>query len=392
MAGKTDIRSIQKTGHIILSIVFVFMLILPAIQWIFPVFPNMESTEKRQLAPKPKIRITYLDGIPKHTERYFNDHFSLRNQLIRLKAMLSTNVFKISPNPDKVIFGEGNWLFMVREELATYRGTNLFGPAQLDTIKRELIRRKDYFDRQGIQLYFAILPTKYSIYPEKLPFYVNRVNEINRTDQVIELLASVGISTIDLRKPLKAEKDQGTLYYATDNHWNELGGYFGSRIIINRVRQDFPQIMHPPDLSEYIISYDTLPGRNLARLINLSNQYHEREINLNPKFDPGVTTFQKYGFSPPDDFEYAYLYELDYTTNRDSLPDALVFRDSFGNAMVPFLSESFDSSVFIFDKWRYKMNPNIVEKVQPDIVIYAVLESLWSDFLKGIREEQKAKD
>jgi hypothetical protein len=49
-----------------------------------------------------------------------------------------------------------------------------------------------------------------------------------------------------------------------------------------------------------------------------------------------------------------------------SRPRAVVFRDSFGSAMIPFLSEHFSRAVYV---WQNDMAPALVEEERPDFVI-----------------------
>ena len=60
---------------------------------------------------------------------------------------------------------------------------------------------------------------------------------------------------------------------------------------------------------------------------------------------------------------------------RPSLPEAVIFRDSFIDFMMPFLQEHFKKSVFIFDNWQYKYIDKIIDTEKPDIVITFVFES-----------------
>ena len=56
-----------------------------------------------------------------------------------------------------------------------------------------------------------------------------------------------------------------------------------------------------------------------------------------------------------------------------------MFRDSFSTALVPLLSESFDRSVYV---WDDKIDPEIVEREKPDIVVWEVAERLLDAFTR----------
>ena len=49
--------------------------------------------------------------------------------------------------------------------------------------------------------------------------------------------------------------------------------------------------------------------------------------------------------------------------------------DSFGSYFIPFLSENFSHSTYLFDSWRYGLNDSIINIEKQDIVIYEIFES-----------------
>lgn len=390
MEKEKHIHKVKNISNILLGVLFMLMLILPFAQKHFELFPDIASNEKRQLASMPEFDITSLDGFPGRYEKFYNDHFSFRSRMIMMKSIFSLVLFNVSPDPDKVIIGKNNWLFMVSDELETYRGTDLLNNEQLDTIRLALNNRKQYFRKQNIKVYFVIVPTKYTVYPENLPFYVDKFRGENRTDQVKELLLNLDIPTIDLREALIYKKSDKPLFRKADNHWNDLGAFYGTQIILDSIKKDFPQI-DLPSLNDYKLEERKTSIGNLSAMINMQDYFPEMMVTLESNQLTDAVEIPKYGFPVPTKFGLSKHYEMCYSTKNDSLPDILVFRDSFGNAMIPFLKESFDTSIFIFDKWRYQLNPQIIEDVDPDIVVYAILESLLEKgLLRGIREEQES--
>jgi len=49
-----------------------------------------------------------------------------------------------------------------------------------------------------------------------------------------------------------------------------------------------------------------------------------------------------------------------------TLPRAVIFRDSFASALIPFLSEHFSRTVYL---WQNNFDPDIVTQEHPDVVI-----------------------
>ncbi len=355
----------------------------PTLQKYYPIIPELENTENRKMAVNPVLHLDFLDPFPQEFEKYYNDNFSLRNQLVRLRSSFIINTLHQSPMPDKVIFGKGDWLFLVKNELSEYRGTNLFSKDTIDIITKELLKRKDYLKTKNSKLYIVVAPTKYSVYPEYVPDYVDVINKTSRTDQIITALQKSGINTLDLRPELINAKKHGIIYYKTDNHWNNMGAFYAYKAIIKRLKEDFNTV---PLLSidDFEIEKKDIKGKNNAKLLGIADNIADISYDFIQKEPSKARVVAKVGYPIPKFFAYKWAYEMDYETGTDSLPDILFIRDSFGDAIIPFMNQSFDRSVFIFDKWSYKSNKHIVDNENPDIVVYMILESFWANFLDGI--------
>lgn len=370
--------------NIILIIGFMGMLLFPTIQKGFNILPEIPSSENRKLADKPEFKIKRLDPFPLAYEKFYSDNFSLRNQLVKLKSYISIAYFKQSPMPDKVLIGKNNWLYTVKDELEHYKATNLLSKVQLDSISCEMIRRKNYLDQKGIHLYLAIAPTKYTIYPDHLPSSVCKIGNLTRTDQVIDVLTNAGINVIDLRKPLIEARVSNLVYFKTDNHWNSYGGFVASAYIIDKIKKDFPNIPSL-NLNDYHISQISADGGNAAHMLSMAGYFED----LNFKFEPinfdRAKEAKKTDYPLPSYFPYPSDYDIVYESGNDTLPSIVVIRDSFGLAVIPFLSQSFNRSLYIFDGWIYTLNEPILQNENPEIMIYLIFESLWENFLLGTR-------
>jgi alginate O-acetyltransferase complex protein AlgJ len=367
---------------------FLAMLLFPAIQESFKLIPEIPSTENRKPTEKPIIKWDYLDPFPLAYENYYTDHFSFRNHLIRIKSLFIIKVFNQSPMPDRVLVGKENWLYHVKDELEHYKATYLLSQAQLDSITDEMIRRKEYLNQKGIHLYFAIAPTKYTIYPEHLPSSIHKMNNLTRTDQVINVLKDAGINVIDLRKPLLEAKGKNLLYFKTDNHWNPYGGFVASAYIIDLIKKDFPNL---PSLSlnDYNITQISVKGGNTAHMLSMENQFEDISYKFEQINPIRAKEAKKTGYPLPPYFPDPSEYEIVYESGNDSLPSIIVIRDSFGQAVIPFLSQSFNRSLYIFDGWIYTLNEPIILNENPDIMIYLVFESLWDGILIGVKRSLK---
>ena len=149
------------------------------------------------------------------------------------------------------------------------------------------------------------------------------------------------------------------------------------------IRQDFPSL-ESKGFQDYQISQVDRDDGNLAVMLNMTGRFEDAIINLDPLTGPKAKLEEKKGYPIPPGFPYAWEYELGYSTGNEALPSALIIRDSFGTPIIPFLSEKFERSMFIFDNWHYTANEHIIEQEKPDIVIYVVMESLWQGLYDGL--------
>ena len=70
-----------------------------------------------------------------------------------------------------------------------------------------------------------------------------------------------------------------------------------------------------------------------------------------------------------------------------------MFRDSFGNALIPYLSENFSRILYV---WNRDVDPRVVAIEQPDVVIQEVVGRFLGRAPKGIAriqlEEARGRD
>jgi len=367
-----------------LPVAFVILLLIPELNSVFGFISDTENLENRKLNDRPEFILAKLDPFPEAYEKYYNDHFFMRNFMNKLWSEFSIKYLKKSPSP-KSIIGKNGWLYMTERELETYLAKNLFSKSELDSFVTEISNRVKYLESIGTKYYFVVAPTKYSIYPEYLPNMYQIEQRKTRTDQIINALSDVqGVNIIDLRETLLKHKLDYEMFKHTDNHWNSYGAYFAYREIIDRIRDDFPDVIPAYPLDSFKIEELNVKGGNIATIINgeyIFRETHQPEIKfINQKIyegNPGNYPVTK-------GFPYPYEYEKVDSTALQNAPKVLIIRDSFGNALMPFLSANFSESVYIFDAWQYKLNKDIVDNEKPDIFIQLSLECHYHNLLKNI--------
>jgi hypothetical protein len=358
------------------------MLLIPVSNRFLHFAKDIGSNENRALAKMPEFKLTYLDPFPTKYEAYYQDHFFIRNRISKMWSEINRKVFKRSPT-DKALIGNDGWLYIKKDELKTYLGQNLFDSTELAKFKNEVIRRRDYLDSLGCKYYFVIAPTKYSVYPEHLPKIYRLRKYYTRTDQIVDIVSTVeGVELIDLRKVLNESKTHGLLYRPSDNHWNALGGYYAYTEIMNRIRNDFPEITPVYPLDSFNIDVQEVEGGNVSQMMNAKDDFFEFIPKITFKKQK-VWVSEKAGYVSPKNFGFETDYEMVFTNKNQNDPKILVIRDSFGYGVLPYLSAHFSKSVYIFDEWKYMLNKPIVENEKPDIFMHLTLECFYHQMLEN---------
>lgn len=358
------------------------LFILPGWNLFFHGFPDMSANENRKLAAFPDIRKNVPDSFAPAFDSWVNDHFSFRNLLLNNKMYFDIHVLQQSPIPSYVIIGKDNWLYNTGHEIEVYRGVNRFTETELQSMLEEMRYRQKFIESHRAKMYYAITPVKYSVYPEYLPLNLKQVNSESRTDQFANYMKGKGMHVLDFRKALiLAKSDTFPVFYKGDNHWNYNGAFMAYQLLIDSLQKDFPAVGKMLKFSDYSISRKPRLSGNLSKMLFLANGCGELEYTYTRKSHNHTKVDTNEIYKPPASFNYPASYEERYSNGDPRSLKILIIRDSFGYYITQFLKEHFRETVSIFDAWEYKLNPEIIEKEKPDIVLFLVLESFTDSML-----------
>jgi len=253
-------------------------------------------------------------------------------------------------------------------------GSHAFSPEELHRWKELLERRHTWCNKRGIDYFFVLAPTKFSVYPEFLPWEYANYPRRTRTDELIDFLKQTRspVQVIDLRSSLRTAKSTLPLYLRTDTHWNQLGAYYGYKSMIELLRERQPSISPPSSLANFNLKARRFGTGDLARMQGLLGVLTETTIELDHKEQSTVKLYRESNFSENvvgQEETRAFGYHQD----RSDLPSMLMFRDSFAAFMIELpLPEHFSRSTYF---WQPEFSESIVLREKPDIVIQEMLES-----------------
>jgi hypothetical protein len=345
----------------------------------------VSTTEQRSLEALPELELSResLSALPGALERYYDDHLGLRDPLIRAWAWLHMRGLGVSSS-DKLIVGRDGWLFFGHENaVAQYRGVARFDDEALDRWARVLEQRTRWLAARDIDYLLVLVPNKHRQYGQYMPASLPRASDVSQLDQLVERLSRDGrVPFLDLRDALDAAARKARVYHKTDTHWNDLGAYAAYRAILERLHAIDPRLAPLPPVA--VRPYTrTRPGMGLARIVGLSRALPEESFEL-AVVEPRAEVHPKRRAVLEDRMRRQLPFGLG--TGDDRLPKAVVFRDSFSDALVPLLSESFSRVVWV---WERDVDPRVVEAERPDVVIQEIAERFLDRPPRGIAAFEK---
>jgi alginate O-acetyltransferase complex protein AlgJ len=351
-------RTLTQWTNVVLIALFMLMLWLPTLDTVFHLDHSSSFNEKRQMARFPQLKSgmvgvkEYIAGL----ESYFNDHFGYRKRLIHWHNNWKYMLFRDKIGTD-VIVGRDDWLFYTDGEMVDhYRGVRQFAPQELTDWQTLLEHRRDWLAQRGIKYIFFVAPDKQSIYSEQLPAWLTKVRPDTKLDQFLAFMrAHSTVDVLDLRPALRDARRIAPTYYKTDTHWNLFGGFVACQEIVKNLSLQQPGL-EPLSLDSFEQENKLTRGGDLANLLGLDvNEISE---------DNAILLAPKANLPPLEK-------GANFTKNSKARGSVIVFHDSFGAAMEPFLGYSFGSVIYI---GQHELDARSVEREKPAIVISEIVE------------------
>lgn len=171
---------------------------------------TFSELENRTLATKPKFTTDkfFKGTYGKEVETYIADQFPGRDTFIAIKSRTER-------------------LLQKKENNGVYIGKDDYFLQKFETPDMSLMNKNiGYINQFGdsFNVYFMLAPTATKIYEDKLPSYATPYDEKLFIETVNKGLKD-SIHNIDVFTALDEHKEEN-LYYKTDHHWTTLGAYY----------------------------------------------------------------------------------------------------------------------------------------------------------------------
>lgn len=350
----------------LLLAVFLVVLALPPIGTIFGLQRATAAEENRTLAPRPHVDMTWASwrAFPEAFTRYFEDNFAFRPLFVRWQAAVRLNALGVSPSPSVVKGTNGWWFYADDGAMLDYAEAQPFTTPELEVWRRTLQHANDWLRARGIVYLFVLAPDKHQVYPEYMPEAIRRA-AYSRMDQLVAYLAAHStVRVLDLRPALWHAKSTERIYHQTDTHWNDRGAYVAYAEILSSLSASFSGL-HPRPKAMFEARHVRAGGFDLARMMGLTGVLEEDNLTLESRRPRAARIVE-----PRTPNRYGIEARLVTTLPDAAQPRAVIFRDSFASALIPFLSEHFSRALYL---WQYNVDPSVIEHERPDIVIHQVV-------------------
>lgn len=317
----------KNIGFVIFLGVFLLMCLWPLAGMV--IAGPSGSTEKESLAKPPSF--TNADGsfntrVLNDAGDYFTDHFASRQELITVNAKLEAAVFCESAEND-VLLGRDGWLFY-KSTLDDYQGQNLLNDREIWSAARCLALIQEYVEEQNVSFLFTVAPNKNTLYPQYMPARYLRSEELGNAERLSAALREAGVRTADLKAAFLAE--DGVLYHRLDSHWNNLGAALAHDAILDALESGAARL-YQPERSIAVQDYEA----DLYQMLFPAGG--EKDVQYYPA-QGWRFTYDRPIRSAED--------QLINTSCDGQSGRLLMFRDSFGNALHPFMAESYGAACF----------------------------------------------
>lgn len=216
----------------------------------------------------------------------------------------------------------------------------------------------------SVQIYSMVVPTPCSFYtPEDFQYMLG--SEEKNIQHINEHLA--GVTPVDVYSALDAHKDE-TIYMRTDHHWSALGAFYAAERFAATARVPFARISSYEKITKegyvgtlYGYSGDVALKNNPEAFFYYKPQAAYTTTYWNPDLTSkrsGALLLNLDNLKPVSWYMVylggdARITHVETEVNNDRT--LVIIKDSYGNALVPWLTSSF-SDIYVVDLRYFEQN------------------------------------
>ena len=336
---------------IILGLIFAALLIIiPVINLIAP-DREISEIENRALAQRPSLNGTaLLEGtFSDDFESYESDQFAGRDLLRSVQVFF-------------------RWLGGSREENGIYLGRDGRLLEKIVIPEEALLQNNaaavnDFAEAHpDLNISFMMVPDAASVYPDDYPAFAER-NDQRSCLQDFASRLDPAVRWIDLLPVLESHADEG-MYYKTDHHWTTAAAHYAYQVYAkeNSLQEAVFKSYPVTDCFTGALSRSTGFCMSETEVIDIFVPDAPEDLVVSYVNDRKRTTSlydssMLDGSDPYQVFMGGNYSLIDIQTAADTDDTLLLFKDSFANCFIPFLTQHY-SRIIVVDPRYYYGNAN----------------------------------
>lgn len=331
-------RAVPKAIWAIFAVAALALVLVPSLGMIWA--PTDSTTENRPLVEAPPL--THEDGTFNEDYlagwgQYFDDHFAYRNQAVTANARMRS-LLGVSAT-DQVIVGSDGWLFY-GGTLPDYLGEAPLSDRALAAIAHNLSLVQDFVESQNGHFLFTIAPNKNSLDWQAMPYYYLRYYGLSNAERLEPYLTEAGVNYRDLFSFFGQRMEAGERfhYLKEDSHWDNYWALLATDGMLEALDRD-------------VLPVDATKGQKRPGFVgDLESMLYPTSLHREDNYyytgyndeegDRGAT----WSYEEGSDVEDSFLRTSG--RNEEAEGSLLMFRDSFGNALIPFWASQFQEATF----------------------------------------------
>lgn len=362
---KTNTKWIQKIAYclylvIVLGICALPLLAMGATGWQGGMEDGSSVFLPKIYEEEDGLNLDYLSEIGD----YFNGHFAFRSELVTLDAYVKTTFFGVSP-VSGVIAGKDGWLYYTAT-LDDFWHKNPASDRMLFNIAHNISLMQHYTESLGMKFLFTVAPNKNSLYYENMPSrLMYQVEAESDMDRLTFWLDKEQVHYVDLFSLFETQEE--VLYYQRDSHWNQKGAVMVYNTLLNACGKEHETYEN----CQTQLVYDYYGDLN--RMLFLTGGKPEQDIRYMGS--------KEWVYSKGESVEDSLV----ITESQEGSQTLLMYRDSFGNSLLPLMAGEYEQAVFskivpytMTDLAVYWPDVVIVEKVERHLPTFAEVPPLMS--------------
>lgn len=299
---------------------------------------SFSELENRVLSKKPTLTSkNFLAGeYSGKYEKYINDQFLFRNSWIDLKSRAEYALGKIENNG--IIYGKDSYMF------------EKFDSLNEDTLTKNVDSIKVFMEKYNLPTTFALIPNSYMILGNKLPKGSVLLNQFDYINTIYQFLDKSAIRSIDLSNILSEHKED-YIYYRTDHHWTTYGAYLGYTTFVQSLGLS-PVNLETLNTTNVTDFYGTYFSKTkLFNALSDTITYYPMDVSITIDAQPyeGLYDMEKWelrdkyaGFLWGNNGVTVIKSTHNMNKQDGQTSRILVFKDSYANSFIPFLTYNFD--------------------------------------------------